>query len=49
MRSKNVSISIPEGLLNNIDEKRGDVSRSAYCRRLLMKALESGTKKGGRL
>lgn len=47
MTTVNVSISIPRDLLHDIDKKRGDVPRSKYCRNLILKALESGTKKGG--
>lgn len=43
-----VSILLPEDTFKKIDELRGDVPRSAYCRKLIIKSLESDNKKGGR-
>ena len=40
-----ISMSLPGELLNLIDEKRGDVPRSAYLRKIIVRALQGGGKK----
>ena len=39
---------MPEDKLAELDTLRGDVPRSAYVRRLIDKALDGNTKKGGK-
>ena len=36
----NVSITIPEKVIEKIDKKRGDISRSKFVSRLLEKGLK---------
>jgi metal-responsive CopG/Arc/MetJ family transcriptional regulator len=35
-----ITISVPEKILAEIDDKRGDVPRSAFLRKIILKALE---------
>lgn len=35
-----VSLTFPPALIEKIDQKRGDVSRSGYIRRMIQKGME---------
>jgi metal-responsive CopG/Arc/MetJ family transcriptional regulator len=45
----NISISLPENLVREIDEGKGDVSRSRFVKRLLQIGIQQSfaDKKGG--
>lgn len=42
MRVRIISISLPKELLEKIDRERGDVPRSRYVAKLLLRALKVG-------
>ena len=48
MASKFISFVVPEEMLDEIDEHRGDVPRSIFLRKLILKSLETENKKGVR-
>lgn len=41
-----ISLTIARNLLEELDEKRGDTSRSKFISKILVRALESRSKKG---